>query len=231
MTTAESLYQLQQLDETVRARKRRLAEVEAQLGESQELREARSSFSRAQEELHELEKRQRLQELDLESVADKLEAEEIRLYSGKVTNPKELTGLQKEVQYLKQRRSDLEDNLLETMMAREEAANRVSERKAVLDKIEANWERNQAALRAERDQLQAAIAQAQNQRTTLIEQIPAPALSTYDYLLRTKGFAVAPVEGGMCAGCHVSLSAVDRQRARNDELVTCGNCGRVLVVL
>lgn len=229
--TAESLYQLQQIDDTIRAKKHRLAEVEAMLGESDELVKARFSLAQAEEALHTLEKSQRLQELELDTVTGKLQAEENRLYGGRVRNPKELAGLQKEVRYLKQRHAELEDNLLETMMSREEATNRVAQRRATLEEVEANWNRDQAGLLAEREELQTAIAEAQSRRAELVDRIPAHALSTYDYLLRTKGVAVAPVERGMCTGCRVSLSAVDRQRVQSDELVTCANCGRVLVVL
>ncbi len=230
MTIAELLYQLQQIDETTRAKQRRLADVEAQLGESDELREARSRLSKAEATLHELERRQRVQELELESVEDKLKAEESRLYSGRVTNPKELAGLQKEVRYLKHRRTELEDILLETMVSREEATTHVREQKEILKKVEARWERDQSALLTERDELQAAIAEANGRRAELVNQIPPHALNTYEYLMRTKGLAVAVVEKGMCTGCRVSLSAVDRQRVGSDELVTCSNCGRVLVV-
>lgn len=231
MTLAETLYQLQQLDETIRDQQQRLAEIEAQLGESEELRQARAGLARAQGELRELEKAQRQRELEVQAVADKRESEEARLYSGRVTNPKELAGLQKEVRYLKQRHAELEDGLLEIMMSHEEMAKRVAEQQAILEALVANWERDQAELLAERDRLQAALAETSIRRTDLLGQIPAHALSTYEYLCRMKGFAVAPVQGGMCTGCRVSLSAVDRQRVQTDDLVTCGNCGRVLVVL
>ncbi len=231
MTIAETLYQLQQIDDTIRARKRRLAEVEGQLGESESLRKARSDFVAAEAALQELEKMQRLQELELETVGDKLRSEESRLYGGRVKNPKELAGLQKEVRYLKQRHAELEDNLLETMLAREEATSHVAERKTILDGIEGAWQRDQSDLLAEREQLQAAIAEANDQRKELVHKIPAHVLNTYDHLIRTKGSAVAPVESGMCTGCRVSLSAVDRQRVLGDELTTCSNCDRILVVV
>ena len=228
---ADLLYQLQQVDEMTQSKTRRLAEVEALIGESEELRRARADLAQAQETLNELRKRQRQQELDLGAVTAKLQTEESRLYSGRVTNPKELAGLQKEVRYLRQRRAEMEDSLLDTMMACEEAVDHAAAQQASLADVEARWQRDQATLVAECEELQTAIAEALNRRKELVDQIPAHALTTYDYLLRTKGFAVAPVENGMCIGCRVSLSAVDRQRVRRDELMTCSNCGRVLVVL
>lgn len=231
MTTAETLYQLQEIDKSIKAKEERLAEVEAQLGESEALREARANLEQAQEQLYALEKRQRQQELELQTVTSKIESEEERLYGGRVTNPKELAGLQKEVRYLKEQRTEVEDQLLETMMSREETAGQVEERQTTLDDIESNWEREQTSLATEQDELQEALADLRGRRKELIEQIPPRTLSTYDHLRRTKGLAVAPFKNGMCTGCRVSLSAVDQQRVRSDELVTCSNCGRVLVVL
>lgn len=231
MTIAKTLYQLQQVDEAIRSKERRLAEVKAQLGESRELRDARTQLEKAEAELRELEKTQRVQELELQTIAEKIESEERRLYSGRLKNPKELAGLQKEVRYLKGRRTSLEDELLETMMAREEAAHRVMERQATLAQIESNWEREQATLAAEQSQLQTTLTELRDQRTSLVSRIPAHALNTYDYLHRTKGFAVALLEKDVCTGCQVGLSAVDRQRVQTDDLVTCSNCGRILVIL
>lgn len=231
MMISELLYQLQQIDETTRSITHRLAELEALIGESEELRQARSTLAQTQHTLHELEKTQRLQELDLGTVADKLQVAESRLYGGSVTNPKELAGLQKEVRYLKQRRAQLEDGLLDTMLAREDATDRLGKQQDIWEEVETEWKRGQTLLVAERDELQVTMAQVNGRRTELVKQIPTHALSTYDYLLRTKGFAVAPVENHMCVGCRVSLSAVDRQRVLGDELMTCSNCGRLLVVL
>lgn len=231
MTIAETLYRLQQVDDAIEAKEQRLAEVKAQLGESGKLREARSSLEQAREELYELEKEQRQQELDLQTLESKIESEEERLYGGRVTNPKELAGLQKEVRFLRERQADLEDTLLETMMSRETAEERVEERQATLNKIESDWEHEQAALVEERDQLQADLAELRGRRSELTDQTPPQALSTYNHLRRTKGQAVAPLEDGMCTGCRVGLSTVGRQRVKGTELTTCSNCGRILVAL
>jgi predicted nucleic acid-binding Zn-ribbon protein len=230
VTTAETLYELQQTDDTIQSAEARLQQLEAELGETEELQATRSRLETAEHELQALESRQRAQELDLRSIESKIASEESRLYGGRVTNPKELAGLQKEVTYLKGRREQLQDALLDTMMAREETAQRVAERRSALQQIEAAWQEEQSVLTAERYRLQSELGRAYAQRTELVEQVPPDALSTYDYLRRTRGTAVAPVENGTCTGCQVRLSAVDRRRVHDAELMTCSNCGRVLVV-
>ncbi len=229
MTTAETLYQLQEVDQAIEAKEQRLSEVEEQLGESEALRSARSDLEEAESELYELEKQQREQELELQTVVSKIKSEEERLYGGRVTNPKELAGLQKEVRYLKERRAEIEDGLLETMMAREEAKERVAECRQTLEEIESAWERDQASLVTERDELQSDLAELRSRQSELVSQVSQSALKTYNYLRRTKGNAVARFENGMCLGCRVGLPSVERRRVQSDDLATCSNCGRVLV--
>lgn len=230
MTTAEILYELQQTDDAIQSAEARLAQVQADLGESAELQAARSKLTETQDQLQELERQQREQELDLQTIATKIKSEESRLYGGRVKNPKELTGLQKEVGYLKHRREEVQDALLETMMAREEAAQRAAERRERLEQVEAAWQKDQSVLLEEREKLRGELERAHAMRTELVEQVPPDALSTYDYLRRTRGVAVARVENGTCTGCQVRLSAVDQRKVLAAELMTCSNCQRVLVV-
>jgi predicted nucleic acid-binding Zn-ribbon protein len=230
VTTADTLYELQQADDAIQSAEARLAQVEAALGESEELQVARSELMTAENQFQELANQQREQELDLQTIASKIESEESRLYGGRVTNPKELAGLQKEVSYLKDRREQVQDALLDTMMAREETAQRAAERRGRLDQIESAWHEEQAVLLEERDKLQTELERAYARRARLVEQVPPDILSTYDYLRRTRGTAVAPVENGTCTGCQVRLSAVDRRKVHDAELMTCSNCQRMLVV-
>ncbi len=231
MTTARMLYELQQVDQAIDAKGRRLEAIAAQLKESETLQQARSKLEQLQQRVTRIERTQLEQELELRGLADKLKAEERRLYSGRVKNPKELAGLQKEVRYLKRRHEELEEQLLETMVTREEIQAQIDEAAATLDKLEAEWRAQQATLFDEQRQLQDELAALAQRREELVARVGRAALDSYDHLRRTKGIAVAPVQGGLCGGCQVALSAVDQQRARGEDLAYCGNCGRILVVL
>lgn len=231
VTTARLLYELQQVDLAIEAKQRDLNEVEAQLGESEELRAARARLESVQQRLAQIERTQREQELELQSLADKLKAEENRLYSGRVKNPKELAGLQKEVRYLTRRRDELEEQLLETMVAREELQTQVNQAMHRLQDLEAEWKDQQASLVDAQRRLQEELLRLHEQREALRKRLGQDALDTYNYLRRTKGIAVAPLEGGLCGGCRVALPTVDLQRAQGGALAHCSNCGRILVIL
>lgn len=231
MITARVLYELQQVDQAIETKRRRLEAIAAQLGESEALRQARAKLEQLQQRLARVARQQLEQELRLQSLAEKLEAEQDRLYSGRVKNPKELAGLQKEVRFLKRRHEQLEEQLLETMVTREEIQAQLDQAADALHELEMEWQAGQASLLDEQHQLLGEVSNLDRRRKELVKRVDRAALASYDHLRRTKGIAVAPVEGGLCAGCRVALSAVDRQRARGEDLAYCGNCGRILVIV
>ena len=58
----------------------------------------------------------------------------------------------------------------------------------------------------------------------------APLLARYEQLLKQRrGLAVARMNSEMCAACHVRLRPhVTQQIRRNDEIVACESCQRIL---
>jgi hypothetical protein len=71
------------------------------------------------------------------------------------------------------------------------------------------------------------------ERATLAAPIEADALDLYDRLLKKKGdSAVAPLEHGICGGCHMKLVQSTVQETRRAEKITqCESCGRILYIV
>lgn len=165
-------------------------------------------------------------------LSDKIAREEQRLFSGGVSNPKELGALQAEVESLKRRRSGIEDGLLEIMEQREQAeatlANLKTERntadaeaqglRSVVDEITTEIEQELVTHRAAREEL--------------VPTIPESLLALYEQLRAAKGgIGAARLEGATCSGCHTKLPAVEVERLRaSGGVQRCDNCRRILVV-
>jgi len=230
MTTGADLYRLQCLDSEGDAKRRRLAEIEAALVESEALKQARGALKGARSLIQRWALRQRDLELEIQGLSNKIARSEQRLYSGVVKNPKELADLQAEVAALKRRRQKLEDDLLEAMIEREEAETAHSQAQAHLDEIQTRWSAQQADLRAEREMLQARLAGIEQARAALLPSIEADDLAVYQALRRRKGgLAVARVRNGACSGCGVAISPSLEWQLRQEKLVHCGNCERIIV--
>ena len=127
MTSAADLFALQEIDLRRDAKRALIADVEARLGETDELVEAREAVADAQAGLDRLKKRQRDLDNELTDLDAKMRPLETRLYDGSVRNPKELSDMQKEFENLKKRRGELDDAALAMMESQERAQKTVDE--------------------------------------------------------------------------------------------------------
>jgi predicted nucleic acid-binding Zn-ribbon protein len=232
MSRTQHLYQLQQVDLEIEGASRRLKEIAASLVESNELKQARKMVVEAQARL--AKRRARMKDLDLEvsSLSHKIETDEQRLYSGRVTNPKELASLQDEVASLQRWRDKKEDDLLEVMVAAEEGEAALADAQAILTQISETWRAEQGDLADEQAQLQARLRELDEQRESLVTAIGPEDMAIYERLRQRKaGRAVALVKDGICQGCRMNPPTSQVQHARSGtELVFCNNCGRILHV-
>ena len=230
MSRTQYLYELQQVDIEAENTSRRLHEIAAQLGESGELEWARKMAADAQARLAKC--RARMQDLDLDvtSLAEKIKADEQRLYSGRVSNPKELSGLQEEVASLKRRREKKEEDLIEAMVAVEEAEAGLADAHAILTQVGETWRAGQGNLVDEQAGLQARLEQLADRRTSLVVAIGPEDLATYERLRQRKGGrAVVIIANSICQGCRMSPPSSQLQQAQmGRDLVFCNNCGRIL---
>lgn len=233
MSRTQGLYDLQQVDTETESVSRRLKEIAAALGESGELRRARKMVTGA--EAHLAKCRAQMQDLDLEvrSLSQKIETDEKRLYSGRVTNPKELASLQQEVASLKRWREKKEEDLLEMMLATEEGEGALADAQAILAQVNEAWRGEQGDLADEQIRLQARLEELGSQRESLVTAIGPEDVTTYERLRPRKGGrAVAAVKDGICQGCRMPPPSSQVQHARSGkELVFCNNCGRILHVV
>jgi predicted nucleic acid-binding Zn-ribbon protein len=230
MSVARQLYQLQLVDAEREQKTQRLAEVADSLGDSGDLIRAREAVVETETGLGELRKQMRILELDIAAVSDKLKKNQDRLYSGRVRNPKELTSLQDEASALRRRRSELEDDQLELLIATEEAEAELAERQARLRQIESNWRGDQAALLAEKEELEVGLAELDERREGMTARLGAGDVNLYDDLrAQLGGTAVALLKRGICQMCGVDLpTGVARAVERSEGLHYCPTCNRLL---
>ncbi len=227
---AQALYRLQLLDSELAEQLSRLREAEALIGETAELRKARRALKKAHKELDACGTRLRSLEMDLRTVNERIQSTGERLYGGRVTNPKELSGLQQDLDHSKRSRENLEDETLETMLLLEECEGAVSQATDGLADVDKAWQEQQEAISQRIELLQAQITELREQRASAVGSLRAHDLALYEDLkLKKGGQAVALLKAGMCQGCRVSVSTSKAQLVRRGgELITCTSCGRIL---
>ena len=142
-------------------------------------------------------------EHEIDSLTQKAAAEDKRLYDGSIVNAKELESIQHEIENLKRRRSDREDEMLGLMEVREELERRATEAQSASDTLRGR-----------------------------VESVGGAALQELyeDLRKQKKGIGVAALVDGVCQGCHEQLSAMELDRIKRVEGVRrCEYCRRILV--
>ncbi len=231
MRRAERLYELQKIDLALDAARKRVSAIDALLSEGETMRSARQAANRIRDRIAQL--RTRLKDLELQSTTldDRIALLDQRLYSGAIKNPKELGDLQRDLDSLRRRKLEMDEMLLSVMADVEEAERDYEGAHAELTRVEAAWRTDQSALTIERAHLTEQIEALDQERSAQRAETSPPDLAVYDRLRAQRhGQAVARLDDGMCGACGVQPSANKLSHLRRDDtLITCGNCERVLV--
>ncbi len=213
-------------------RRRTLPEVAAVEAAAEAERTLAADLVRAETEVRDLGREVKRMESDVETVRQR-EAKDQKLLDSGSVSPKEMTNLQHELESLKRRQSDLEDQELELM-----------ERLEVAEGTLTTAQQGQEAARAERERAEqlrddalADIADGTSRheaaRAAVAAEISPALLSLYDRIRTQTGTTgAAMLKARQCQGCRIELYGNELAAVRNadpHEVVRCENCGRILV--
>jgi predicted nucleic acid-binding Zn-ribbon protein len=173
-----------------------------------------------------------LKQLELEAaeLAGRARSHEKAIYDGSVRHPADLQRRQHELETLRGKVQALEERELAQMETQEKTSAELLE---VVDQLalrEREVEQMRAADRLQAPELAEEISSVQAERAQLAETLTPPQLRTYERTAARRRPAVAKVTGGTCSGCRLPLPSRLIQEARQDQLVTCENCERILLL-
>lgn len=228
MGVVNQLYQLQEVDIEIESNEKQLSQKASQLGESQEVINTQIKLASQQKRLDVLASQQRSAECEIDDLAAKITTVEEQLYSGRITNPKELASLQQEANTLKAKRDQIEDKALEIIDHVELAEAEVVATSNEIKKLENEWHMQQQQLSAEIEHLKGKLSDLNQKRQLSAAEIDPQSVEFYEQIRKQKGQAVASVEQGICHSCRISLSSNELQQARGGNLIQCGSCGCIL---
>jgi len=232
LSQVSEVVSLQAIDDESAALRAALSDVERRLRGNEDLDQARRELAVCDAALALAQKDQRRVDGEIEGLNAKIAPEEKRLYDGSVKNPKELGSIQHELELLKKRRWEFEDQLFE-ILSRLEIAER--DRKVAAYSVaglETTWETEQQELKHEVKGLGDAIARADRRRELQKAKVHPRTLHIYEDVRRKRGGgAVARIQGGACGGCRITLPDALRRTAFSVELLAqCPNCERILYI-
>jgi predicted nucleic acid-binding Zn-ribbon protein len=235
MDPARPLLDMQEIDTAIDRLMTRMRALEAGKDVEVALAEANEAerlLGELRLRLDELSRDQMRFEHEIDSISQKAAAEERRMYDGSVANAKELDSIRHEVDNLKKRRGDREDELLGLMEVREE---REAQERAAAERwgsLRAQVETVEGTAAEELGRLTTELKERSEARAALAATVDTELLELYEDLRpQKKGVAAVALIDGVCQGCHEQLSSVEIDRLKKTrDTKRCEHCRRILVI-
>ena len=232
MWSIRQIYDLQLLDWDIQKREEELARVLEMLADDSERLSARRQLDSLQRKLDGLAGPRRTSERAIQQAEQRLSEIDRRMYSGFVTNPRELEAFQEEQATLNMNRSTEEDRLLEYMVEMEETQSLRDEARVAFEHIDGERNRLVTELGARRKELESELPELHRERQAFSSEYPRSILAVYESVRRSRGGqGVALMDSrGLCGGCRLTVTSAEMQQVRaSREIVQCGSCSRILV--
>lgn len=165
---------------------------------------------------------------EMELDEDKLAREERRLYAGGLS-ARDATHLRDEVEMLRRRISDREDEALALIEERDQAQRALEVLQAERATAVAEKNRLEIEIQGMWAIIDADIARLEARKAEIVPLVDPDLLELYEEIRPTKeGVAVAALVDGVCGGCHLALSAAEEAQALRAVPPRCHHCRRIL---
>jgi predicted nucleic acid-binding Zn-ribbon protein len=165
-------------------------------------------------------------------IEGKLEAEQARLMSGEITNPKEMQHITREMDALRRQKERIEYLELETLESREKAEGQIAAIEAAGEGQSVREAELIASFRAKGGQVKTDIDRLTVERGKLAKKIEAQLLKKYDSVCAVRhGTGVGRLEAGSCSACRVQLPGERVEMLKSGPAIgECPMCHRILVI-
>lgn len=224
-----SLVALQTLDTASEEARRRLAELpEAEAVIDKAVADAGTAVDTARSRLAANQDARRKLEKDVAGVDTRLSRFED--HKAAVKTNQEFTALLHEIETAKNEKDAIEDRILVLMEEADEITAQLKAAETGVADATREGDETRAALRDERRATEERLAGLAVSRRGEAAGLDAAVLARYEQLLKVRrGVAVAAMNGETCAACFVRLRPhVAQQIRRNDSIVECESCQRIL---
>ena len=230
MTSVKLLFSLQEFDLELDGLDVQISGVELELNARALVGEVESSLGVQVELLGEIQEAHKTQQIEAEDLRGRATLLEAQLYSGEITNPRDLASLELETGNVKAQIDQKELSLVELAVRADDLRRAVGDLEEQLETSRSEWELRRSELTSQAESLSAEKDALNNRRNEFAASIDQSEMGHYEHLRQSKGgTAVAKVERGLCQACRLSLPTQHLQRVKSGkQTVLCSSCGRML---
>ncbi len=230
MSRSNTLYQLQQYDSGIDQAIKRIQIIESILSNTKEFDSALKKQEEFKYFLAEKRKVLKSAEHSVEIQNQKIALNQNKLYSGSITNPKDLQDLQLESVSLHKYLSVLEERQLEIMLETDQAQENYDQTSARVEEISQKKQSETEIFSAEKFDLESVISSLQGNRKAYLARTEIPELPIYENLRKSSGgIAVTLIQSSSCSACGSNIPSAIEQEARSPKKLSfCPACKRIL---
>ena len=229
------LVELQAIENAVSARYAETEKVKANPGldkAENNLAVSKQKIEEKNNKFHELDVKRKKLEDTMDTHDEKIKSNESKLFSGTITDPKELTNYQEEIQMFKNSNSKLEDEILEIMEEQDMAKPEVDALKEEMIGLNSIVLRIKNEMDEKLEGLKHNIEGLKKRKEDVVLRIPGDYLKKYNDLKTKKGgIAVSVIKDNFCSACNMEIPSIETERfIDSDEIYKCPICGRMSVL-
>ncbi len=225
----ERLIQLQEIESKAAVAAKAIAEAPGRIASLDALlKAATAALESAKHALAENKTRRGLIDKDLAAAQQRQDKYKDQVMAVKTNE--QLHAMQHQIKAVADEISQHEEKVLVSMMAADEINAAIKAAEAALKAAQAKVGAEQSAIEADVTVQQAVVTECAAARTALVASLSDQGLvDTFARIARVRGTAVARAEGERCTVCQVRLRpAVFVNVLKNDQIVQCDSCNRIL---
>jgi len=229
MPIARSLFELQQIDNTML----RLQREKSRLDDGSALRAERDTLQKAiaeQDENLNASNRARIAaEEELKTREAKIKTQQTRLMNAKTAH--EIASLQRDIEGITKSRGEWDEAILIAMDESETTAKKLDELRAQLATTSAQLAEVEANFSSETERINTELKTAAIERNASAAKLDEDDLETYNTVAKKHGsVAVAEYQNGNCSVCGMMITPYNLKEAKTEEWPKCESCTRLLFV-
>ncbi len=223
------LVKIQGLDDEAKEAEARLTQIPKEIARLEtEIKAKEEELTHSETRMQELKKTYKLKELEIADNEGKISKLNTQTFAVKTNE--EYRAILSEVEFLKKKNRELEDEMLGILEEEEKIENSI-DRSRTEAKEFANAKRTKIdELKREHQATQERQKTAEAKLKDTLAKLPDDLRELYDRIARVRGTAVCMITDNTCTGCYANLTHqfLNELKKRNKILV-CDNCGRILV--
>lgn len=187
-----------------------------------------SNMQKEREKINELNKNHKEKEEKLKRGLDSMKKTKDRLFDVK-TN-KEYQAILKEIETIKEKNSETEDEIINSMEELENLRSLLRTKEKEFETFQQQYEENKKKLIDEKTLLEENYQKYQQNIREVASKLPRSLLKRYETIKGIgNGLAVVSVWKEVCSGCHMNIPPqLYNELQKNLEIHSCPNCNRII---